>query len=76
MNGTLDYLADSSLTDKELLNQFKMIEKMTEEKSQWLRYSSMHSSPRIKSNSSHYKQKAPEEPRLLFMIPMLSNKQN
>jgi hypothetical protein len=25
-------LANSSLTDKELLNQFKMIEKMTEEK--------------------------------------------
>jgi transcriptional regulator with XRE-family HTH domain len=32
MNGTADDLADSSLTDKELLNQFKMIEKMTEEK--------------------------------------------
>ncbi|HPM02514.1 MAG TPA: hypothetical protein PK816_10205 [Candidatus Cloacimonadota bacterium] len=32
MNGTSDDLADSSLTDKELLNQFKMIEKMTEEK--------------------------------------------
>ena len=32
MNGTSEDLADSSLTDKELLNQFKMIEKMTEEK--------------------------------------------
>ncbi len=32
MNGTSDDLANSSLTDKELLNQFKMIEKMTEEK--------------------------------------------
>ncbi len=32
MNGTTDDLANSSLTDKELLNQFKMIEKMTEEK--------------------------------------------
>lgn len=32
MNGTSDDLAYSSLTDKELLNQFKMIEKMTEEK--------------------------------------------
>jgi transcriptional regulator with XRE-family HTH domain len=32
MNGTTDELANSSLTDKELLNQFKMIEKMTEEK--------------------------------------------
>ena len=31
MNGTSDDLANSSLTDKELLNQFKMIEKMTEE---------------------------------------------
>jgi len=31
-NGTSDDLADSSLTDKELLNQFKMIEKMSEEK--------------------------------------------
>jgi transcriptional regulator with XRE-family HTH domain len=28
-NGTADDLADSSLTDKELLNQFKVIEKMT-----------------------------------------------
>ena len=28
MNGTSDDLADSSLTDKELLNQFKAIEKM------------------------------------------------
>ena len=32
MNGTAEDLADSSLTDKELLNQFKLIEKMTEEK--------------------------------------------
>ena len=32
MNGTSDDLTNSSLTDKELLNQFKMIEKMTEEK--------------------------------------------
>lgn len=32
MNGTSEDLANSSLTDKELLNQFKMIEKMTEEK--------------------------------------------
>jgi transcriptional regulator with XRE-family HTH domain len=32
MNGTSEDLADSTLTDKELLNQFKMIEKMTEEK--------------------------------------------
>lgn len=32
LNGTAEELADSSLTDKELLNQFKMIEKMTEEK--------------------------------------------
>jgi hypothetical protein len=32
LNGTSDDLANSSLTDKELLNQFKMIEKMTEEK--------------------------------------------
>jgi hypothetical protein len=32
MNSTSEDLADSSLTDKELLNQFKMIEKMTEEK--------------------------------------------
>lgn len=32
MNGTAEDLADSSLTDKELLNQFKMIEKMTEGK--------------------------------------------
>lgn len=32
MNGTSEDLAESSLTDKELLNQFKMIEKMTEEK--------------------------------------------
>jgi len=32
MNGTSDDLANSSLTDKELLNQFKMIEKMTDEK--------------------------------------------
>ena len=32
MNGTTDELAKSSLTDKELLNQFKMIEKMTEDK--------------------------------------------
>jgi transcriptional regulator with XRE-family HTH domain len=31
-NGTADDLADSSLTDKELLNQFKVIEKMTSEK--------------------------------------------
>lgn len=32
MNGTTDELANSSLTDKELLNQFKMIEKMPEDK--------------------------------------------
>jgi hypothetical protein len=32
MNGTSDDLANSSLTDKELLNQFKMIEKITEDK--------------------------------------------
>lgn len=32
MNGTTDDLANSSLTDKELLNQFKIIEKMTDEK--------------------------------------------
>lgn len=32
MNGTTDDLANSSLTDKELLNQFKMIEKMPEDK--------------------------------------------
>ena len=32
MNGTSEDLADSTLTDKELLNQFKMIEKMKEEK--------------------------------------------
>jgi len=31
-NGTSDDLADSSLTDKELLNQFKQIEKMPEAK--------------------------------------------
>jgi hypothetical protein len=31
MNGTTDDLANSSLTDKVLLNQFNMIEKMTEE---------------------------------------------
>jgi transcriptional regulator with XRE-family HTH domain len=31
-NGTADDLADSSLTDKELLNQFKVIEKMISEK--------------------------------------------
>jgi len=30
MNGSSDDLADSSLTDKELLNQFKTIEKLTE----------------------------------------------
>ena len=30
MNGTSDDLADSSLTDKELLNQFKIIEKLPE----------------------------------------------
>jgi transcriptional regulator with XRE-family HTH domain len=28
MNGTSDNMADNSLTDKELLNQFKAIEKM------------------------------------------------
>ena len=32
MNGTSEDLANSSLTDKELLNQFKMIEKMTKGK--------------------------------------------
>jgi hypothetical protein len=32
MNGTSDDLADSTLTDKELLNQFKIISKMQEEK--------------------------------------------
>mgnify|MGYP000951268961 CR=1 FL=1 len=32
MNGISENLAGSSLTDKELRNQFKMIEKMTEEK--------------------------------------------
>jgi len=31
-NGTPDDLAESSLTDKELLNQFKIIEKMPDEK--------------------------------------------
>ncbi len=31
-NGTSDDLAESSLTDKELLNQFKLIEKMPEAK--------------------------------------------
>lgn len=31
-NGTADDLAESSLTDKELLNQFKLIEKMPEAK--------------------------------------------
>ena len=30
MSGSSDDLADSSLTDKELLNQFKSIEKMPE----------------------------------------------
>ena len=30
MSGSCDDLADSSLTDKELLNQFKTIEKMPE----------------------------------------------
>jgi hypothetical protein len=30
MSGSSDDLADSSLTDKELLNQFKAIEKMQE----------------------------------------------
>ena len=29
-NGTSDDLADSSLTDKEVLNKFKMIEKLSE----------------------------------------------
>ena len=32
MNGTSDDLADSTLTDKELLNQFKIIAKLPEEK--------------------------------------------
>jgi transcriptional regulator with XRE-family HTH domain len=32
MNGSSDDLAESTLTDKELLNQFKIIEKMPEEK--------------------------------------------
>ncbi len=32
MNGTSDDLAESSLTDKELLNQFKIIEKMPDDK--------------------------------------------
>jgi hypothetical protein len=32
MNGTAHDLACSSLTDKELLNQFKIIEKMPEDK--------------------------------------------
>lgn len=32
MNGTSDDLAESSLTDKELLNQFKKIEKLPENK--------------------------------------------
>lgn len=31
MNGTSDNLADNSLTDKELLNQFKIIEKLPEQ---------------------------------------------
>jgi Predicted transcriptional regulators len=31
MNGTSDDLANSSLTDKELLNQFKVIEKLPEQ---------------------------------------------
>lgn len=30
MNGSSDDLADSTLTDKELLNQFKTIEKLSE----------------------------------------------
>jgi len=30
MNGTSDDLANSSLTDKELLNQFKAIEKLSD----------------------------------------------
>jgi hypothetical protein len=32
MNGSSDDLAESTLTDKELLNQFKQIEKMPEDK--------------------------------------------
>ena len=32
VNGSSDDLAESTLTDKELLNQFKIIEKMPEEK--------------------------------------------
>lgn len=32
MDGTIDDLVNSLLTDKELLNHFKMIKKMTEEK--------------------------------------------
>jgi transcriptional regulator with XRE-family HTH domain len=31
MNGTSDNLADNSLTNKELLNQFKIIEKLSEQ---------------------------------------------
>ena len=31
MNGTSDNLANNSLTDKELLNQFKIIEKLPEQ---------------------------------------------